>query len=261
MFSILLLFARIAAALGIAPTIANVVTAMMMTQASEDSVIDAATKRNSRLFAAYIVVLLLTALIITVFTWLTWDSGNKVQDTIRHDADARIQEAKQGIEKLKNDNLTLASQLTKLQDEAAKQQERAAVAERSLLELRQRLADRIIDPEQRGRMLAVLRMHPPGQIVVQSLVSGGREALQYGAAIASVFRAASWTTTDPNGLGSFTHPIAGVFLVASPDMDSNDSLEVVIQTLIAGNIASSPVTISPETRRGTGVLEIWVASK
>jgi hypothetical protein len=226
-------------------------------QPSSGELIKAAQTRHNRIFGAYVLILVLTVL----GTYLVWNSGNKVQEAIQADASARIEEAKQGVEQLTNDNLTLSSQLTVLQDATAKQQERAANAERSLLELRQRMADRTVSPKQREKMLAVLRKHQPGRIVMQSLTSGGREALQYSEEIGSIFRTASWTVIDPNGRGGFDRPITGVFLVVSPDMESSDLLEIVIETLIAGDIAKSPLTVSPDTRIGTGLVEIWVASK
>jgi hypothetical protein len=127
----------------------KIVMIIMAIQSVGESAIDAASRRNGKLFAAYIVVLIVTALIIAVFTWLTWDSGNKVQDAIRQDADARIREANKGVEKLRNDNLLLSGSVAGLEKTAsdaktaqqkveiqlAKQQERAAAAEARLLEL------------------------------------------------------------------------------------------------------------------------------
>lgn len=39
-------------------------------------------------------MLVVTAVVVAIFTWLVWVSGNKVQDAIRDDADARIEGAK-----------------------------------------------------------------------------------------------------------------------------------------------------------------------
>lgn len=156
------------------------------------------------------------------------------------DQGERTAKAEANSEQLKKDNLIL---------------------QRQILTLRSRMADRTVRPEQKEKMLAVLKTRPPSQVVVQSLLSEGREALQYAMEIADVFRAASWKVTDPNGLGSFAHPIAGTFLVVSPDMNSNGSADFVTQVLIAGDITSRPIKTSIESRRGNGVLEIWVAAK
>lgn len=50
--------------------------------------IDAATRRSSKLFVAYIALLVVSALLIALFTWLTWDAGNRVQDAVISDANA-----------------------------------------------------------------------------------------------------------------------------------------------------------------------------
>ena len=91
--------------------------AMMMKQSGQ-SAIDAASKSNSKLFAVYIVVLVATAL----FTYLTWRSGNHLQDVITTDANARIEEAKstaaqaaERTETLRQENLILQAQVLKLQ--------------------------------------------------------------------------------------------------------------------------------------------------
>src|SRR5713226_109522 len=94
----------------------------------------------------------------------------------------------------------------KVEIELARQREKTAIAERALLELQQKLADRNITSQHRDKMLAVLRTRAPGHVVVQSLLSGGREALQYASEIAAVFRAAGWDVTPPTGMGSFKEP-------------------------------------------------------
>jgi hypothetical protein len=175
---ILRLFERIAASPKMAPIIANTVIATMTVQSTTDRAIDAATQRNGRIFAAYIVILLVTAVLIAVFTWLTWDSGNKLQDAIRQDANARIGEASHGVEALKQDNLKLGGDLEKekgkvagLQKDAsdakaaqqkveislAQQKERAAIAEADLAKLKDRIAPRKISESQKEKVASLLK--------------------------------------------------------------------------------------------------------
>jgi hypothetical protein len=59
---------------------------MVITMSIIQSAIDKAATVNKLLFAGYVVLLLLTA----IATVLLWASGNRVQDEIRKDADARI---------------------------------------------------------------------------------------------------------------------------------------------------------------------------
>jgi hypothetical protein len=110
-----------------APIIANVVIAMITVQSVEDQEITAASKSNSRMFSVYIIVLLATAVVIAVFTWLTWNSGNKLQDAIRKSADARINEAK-GIAAQANERAA------RLEKEAASLRKEAASLLRQLVE-------------------------------------------------------------------------------------------------------------------------------
>jgi hypothetical protein len=205
MFSILRLFARIAATPKMAPTIANVMITMMMAQSTGDRAIDAATRRNGRIFVAYIVVLLVTAVVISVFTWLTWDSGNKLQDAIRQDANARIEEAKQGVKQLEKDNLRLGGDLAdakaaqqRVETDLAKQQIRAAKAETDLLELQQRIAPRRVSSEQRTKFLESfeIRKNLHNQHIRVSSLSGVPDGEDFANDLAKLFEAAGYTGVE-----------------------------------------------------------------
>jgi hypothetical protein len=147
----------------------------------------------------------------------------------------------------------------KVEIDLAKQQEHTAVAERALLELKQKMADRHIMPQQRDKMLFLLRTGPPRHLVVQSLLSAGREALQYASEIADVFRAAGWDVTPPTGIGSFSAPVSGVILVAGPN--SEELTGILVSVLIAGEVCKIPVDVSPSKNTSIGTTEIWVLSK
>ncbi|MGH9701153.1 MAG: hypothetical protein ACRD52_17070 [Candidatus Acidiferrales bacterium] len=228
MSSIFPLLARIAANPKMAPTIANIIIAMTTAQPTENP-IDAAARRNGRIFAAYIVVLLLTAILITVFTWLTWDSGNKLQDAIRQDANARIRESEQGVETLKNSNLTLGNDLETekgkvalLQKDAAnaktaqqkveialeRQKELTANAEKDLTQLRQAMHDRHLSAEQRSELIKLLSGEPRGPISIVTLLGDG-EATTFTEEVAGVFKSAGWTIADDG-------PIRAVFSGSPP---------------------------------------------
>jgi hypothetical protein len=142
------------------------------------------------------------------------------------------------------------------------QKGRTALSEKAVLELRQQMADRVLKPEQRKKMLAVLKTRPVGKITFESLLSEGAEALKYAQEIASVFREAGWTVVEPRGNGSFGgQPMFGVFLVESADMEAQGWGDFISKVLLAGEVSPSPIVTSPETRRGNGVLDIWVAAK
>lgn len=110
-------------------------------------------------------------------------------------------------------------------------------------------------------MLSLLGSRPKGKIAVQSLVSDGREALQYAQKIAKVFRDAGWDVTEPDGRGAFMQPIRGIFLVISTDKEADQLSDFLAVVLNAGGLASRPVVTSPDTRKSPGTVEIWVAGK
>ncbi|HEY6168425.1 MAG TPA: hypothetical protein VI454_10325 [Verrucomicrobiae bacterium] len=62
---------------------------MMEITSSKLTPIEAATRAHNWVYAGYVLVLLLAAF----FTWYAWRTGNRVQEAIRADADARIAEA------------------------------------------------------------------------------------------------------------------------------------------------------------------------
>jgi hypothetical protein len=144
-------------------------------------------------------------------------------------------------------------------EEAASFKKDILSAQKQAAEVFGQMLDREITSDQRDKMLSVLRTRPPGQIVVQSLLSGGRESLQYGNRIADVFRAAHWDVTPPTGRGSFEAPISGVFLVAGANSD--DLADFLANVLIAGHIAPNPVLTSLSKNVKAGTVEIWVASR
>jgi hypothetical protein len=236
MLSILPLLQRIAANAKIAPIAANILMATMTTQ-PEPNPIEAATRRNARLFAAYITILVFTAIVIAVFTWLTWDSGNKVQDAIRADSDARIEEAEQGVEKLKHENLLLSGSVAGLQEDASNAKARAANAERALLELQERLAHRRIDPSQHARLVALLLPFAGSTVTLTKL--GDPEAGRFADDIISVLSDARWNV-NLKIIGMMAPPVYGLRCSINGQSEAGQSLAKVI-----GELPTSSVDFSP----------------
>jgi hypothetical protein len=174
------------------PTIVRVVTAIMTAQLIGDRAIDAVARRNSRIFVAYIVVLLVTAVLIAVFTWLTWDSGNKLQDAIRQDADARIAEASGKVAGLERDASDAKAAQQKVELDLAKQRERTAMAERSLLQFRKDLAPRRLTGEQKAILSKLLEKNPSKVAIVSALLDS--ESSDFADDFDSVFKGAHWET-------------------------------------------------------------------
>jgi hypothetical protein len=138
-----LLFSRMATAPRMLANMPKtIITAMISPSGS--SAIESATRQNNKLFATYIVVLVVTALLVALFTFLTWRSGNRVQDAIVADANARIEEANKKAaeanraageankraQELEGSNLVLRGQVATLETNAASAQKDVAALQR-----------------------------------------------------------------------------------------------------------------------------------
>jgi len=141
LFMVLDLFnlSRIASAAITLKPFARMVSAMATVQSnlsanqSNTSPIELADRAQRRLFAAYVIILVASALIVALLTYLVWRAGNKYQDAVRGEANARIaeagnsaaqandsaQKANERAQKLESDNLTLRGQVATLETAAA----------------------------------------------------------------------------------------------------------------------------------------------
>lgn len=123
--------------------ILKIVSAMTTIQ-SRPSEIESAARAHALNFSVYVVLLVVTALVLAFFTWRVWKTGNGLQDAIRRDAEARIQEAKAEIARLELATRNEQQRLEKEQQKTAQAQKEAAEAQLALkkyveeVELRQR---------------------------------------------------------------------------------------------------------------------------
>lgn len=135
MADILFRFEAIAATPSAIALTKNMVIAMSTIQ----SEIEKATTQNNWILAGYILALVIAA----AMTLLSWRAGNRVQDLVRKDADARIAEA-DGKAAVANENAGKANEragianeaAAKANDSAATANERAQKLESDNLELR-----------------------------------------------------------------------------------------------------------------------------
>jgi len=177
---------------------------MATNQSSGSDLIGAAQARHNRIFGAYVLILVLTVL----GTYLVWSSGNKVQDAIHDDANARIAEAGKATAQLQSDNLKLSGQVAGLQTDATdakaaqqqveielnKQRERAANAELALLQLQEQIKPRTISPEQRTRLIATLKNAPNKLPVDVTCIIGDGEGFAFASQIDEILKSSGWTT-------------------------------------------------------------------
>jgi hypothetical protein len=186
--------------------------------------VEVAARRNNRVFFAYLAFLIVTALSSAFFAWLTWDSGNKAQSAIQSDANARIEAAKaiaaqanersktleQGNLNLRSDLNSQTGQVAALQRDAAnakaeqqrvqtslaEQQERTAVAEKSLIELREKMKGRTITPDQRQRFISAAKLHTGAHTrgpVVVNVVGSDPETIAYASEVSSLISSEGWS--------------------------------------------------------------------
>lgn len=242
----------------------------MATMARTSSPIDAATTQHARIFWVYIAVLLLAALLTAVLTFLVWKSGNRLQDAVRKDADARIAEARQGVAKLENDNLRLRAEVATLQKDAAdakaaqqkvevelaKQQERAARAERELLQLKESLKDRKISTEQREKLIGLLTNSPKGPTEVW-WVTGVSDSYAVAFQIQEILRTSGWPSPEER-MAASTMNAAGMFIACRDFRFVPQHMGSIGQ---AFHSVGMPLTHFPEPDTPDGVVRIYVGHK
>jgi hypothetical protein len=103
----------------------------------------------------------------------------------------RIADTSERAGKLENANLILRSQIASVETEMAKQQERAAIAERSLLQLRESLKDRTISPAQHKILVEALRGAPSGPVDVWWTASD-TDSFGLAKQMLEIFKEAGW---------------------------------------------------------------------
>lgn len=225
MARVLLLFALTASAPSTELTIPKTIISTMTTLETESG-IAAATRRNGRIFAIYIGVLIISALVIAFLTWLTWDSGNKVQEAIQVEANARIEEAR-----------AVAAQANQKAEE-----ERLA-----RVKIEERLAGRQISPEKRDEMVSILKQ-VPGSVAISGLASVD-ESKTYAITIAEIFRQAGWQTVFalvPPG----PNPPVGVVCKADASKIAGRALKIALTRLPGATVVPAQYNESPPDHAG-----------
>jgi hypothetical protein len=143
------------------------------------------------------------------FTVVVIKAGNRKDEL----ADADELEKMNRIAEIEHSNLNLRSQIAGLETNAATQQERAAKAEKELLELQERIKDRHLTREQKTTLVRELSNSAKGQLEVRCPI-GNPEARNFALELLEVFRASGWTvnlndrviiTPTPVGLKLWIH--------------------------------------------------------
>jgi hypothetical protein len=175
------------------------------TSTSLVSEIERASTQHARMFALSIVAIFLAAIATAVVTYLVWRSGNRVQSAIRSEADVRIADAqataaqankevaearKETAQALKEAAI-LTERAGKLEVEGARQREKAATAEKELLELQLRVRPRTLGTQRGPLLSALIAASPKGPVEIRC-VTGDGEGCAYANEIRDVLALAGW---------------------------------------------------------------------
>ena len=171
-----------------------------------------ADRAQKRLFVLYILVLLITGLL----TVLLWRAGNKYQDAVKADADARITEAgsraaqaydsaakaNERAQTLEHDNLTLRTQIATLEERAQqlllqteKEARRRAEAELKLAGIQAHEPPRSLTAKQVSHFVEALKERPKGTVDIVC-VWNNAEAMAFMKEIASLMKTAGWNVKN-----------------------------------------------------------------
>jgi hypothetical protein len=244
--------------------------AIIVMQRSPDELAALAEKASSvyRLVSAgYIITLLFVAL----FSLLLIVYGNRVQAAIRLESAARIAQVKADAEQAARESneriaaLKLEADKARGEIESAKavaakaneragaleletvqQREKAALAERALLELQQRVQDRHLTPQQRA-VLGEHLMHGPKGEIHLLCVGGDPEPCAFAEELAQMLRDNGWTVI-------FGEPEHGfIFIGASPRgmflrvHSGNIQRAVMLQQSLTAAGLEAPGVLMPDT--------------
>jgi len=135
-----------------------------------------------------LVVGLVIGIIATVL--VVWMGNVKETYLQRH-----LSETNEQSQKLEESNLTLAGNVAILQKDASEQQERAATAEKDLLELREKIKDRHLSDKQKTDLIAALKAGPKGSLILECL-GGPPEICSFADEISHVLTSAGWTIKE-----------------------------------------------------------------
>ncbi len=225
---------------------------------SSGSKIEEAARTHTYLFIAYILFLALTVL----FSILVWKANNKYQKIVKLDADAKIATANATAETAKENASKAEQQNLILRGEVAKLEIKAADAQRSLLELQERLKPRHLTEEQVKHLAATLKDKSPGDVWL-FCKSGDEEACNLGQQIFKVLKLAGWNIVNDtlHDLTIHTENVSSVVGVVITVKDLKDvpiGITVLHEVILQYGFDSR---IQTKSTLPAHMPEIWVGAK
>jgi cell division protein FtsB len=188
--------------------IENTVIAMMTTDSSLSDV-EIAAAAHTREFVIQIIVTVVAAIAVAYFSFRSWNAGNKLQDAIKQDAEARIEEARtqaataneavaeanKEIARLNTETARANVQTKEVSLKVEEESRRRLEAERALLELQALIEPRYLAAKQEAQLTDALRTSPVKGNVRVHTVLGDHEGNTFAAQIDNIVKKAGWPTS------------------------------------------------------------------
>lgn len=176
---------------------------------------------------------------------------------VEGEAGAKIEDAKAeaGV-KIENARAEAAREIGKVQVEVAAQQERAAKAERALLELQERLRPRTLTPEQRAQLVELLRRGPKGTISLSCPVND-IEAHGFATLLEGVLEDAGWNPGEVV-FAALKNPPVGVRIIQRNGGAAIPSAQALADALIAVGVT---IDLRFDPNLSEGDLRVIVGTK
>lgn len=188
------------------------------------SPIEVAASWQTKIFVTSIIFAVVAAVVGAIFAVLLFNAGNAYQAAVKNEAEANIA--------LANKEAAKASEATeKLKIEVAEAKQKQAEAERQLLELKERLRPRALNPHQKTKLLQKVKNLSIPNITIGYLASD-EESKAYALELAEVFREGGCKTATAAHIT--TDQVTGVCFISAKAADV-DTLEL-LQALCSCNI-------------------------
>ncbi len=139
----------------------------------------------------------------------------------------------------------------KLELQVETQKERAASAEKDLLNLQEKIKPRTITPEKSQSLIQELKKFKLKEIMISSSLGDG-EALTYANQFKQIFEVAGWKVNSGVGLSTFTG--AGVFILVKNEKDNEAG---ILQKLFSG----FGIKMEGQVMSGGAKIQIFIGSK
>jgi hypothetical protein len=175
---------------------ATVISIMSFIQANSSDAMDAAARLNKWGTFIYVASIIVVAVATLLFTW----TSNRLQDTVKADADAKIAAANAEAAKANEGLAKSNEEIARLTIEVADAKRRQAEAERALLELRERLKPRRLSNAQRTRLTDLLDKEPRGAVEIQCVRTPDNEPYTLAMDLVDVLMRSGWEILNVTSL-------------------------------------------------------------